>query len=67
MSGHEFSLAQRLAYLESDLDDARFDLPEPVRMRACVVLLEMHALAGDLAGDRIGEIYNQEDEPCHAA
>ncbi len=62
MNEEQFKLAQWLAEQASALDDNKAILPDPLRHQAVCCSRDMHALATEIAGDRVNEIYGQDEE-----
>ena len=61
MKTQQFEMAVRLADHATELDEAKGGFEPHLKHAAISVVREMHKLAEALAGERIGEIYAQDD------
>lgn len=57
-----FRLAKHLAFLASDLDENKDQVPGDLRERTIACMQEMHELAYVLAGARVAEIYGDPED-----
>lgn len=62
MSYEKFRMAQRLARVAVDLDESKKYIPLDLHATLMTCVESMHGMAQVLAGDRVGEIYDQEIE-----
>ena len=61
MKTDQFEMAVRLANHATELDESKGCFEPLLKHAAISVSREMHKLAEALAGDRVGEIYAQDD------
>lgn len=61
MNTEQFEAAVQLANAACALDDAKGGFAPHLKFVAITVAREMHKFAEALAGDRVGEIYAQDD------
>ena len=61
MCESNFIIAQRLAFLASDLDNSRGHLQEILNSQVTMCVMQMHEMARALADEQVGEIYYDDD------
>jgi len=61
MKTEQFEMARRLADHATELDEAKGCFEPHLKHTAISVSREMHKLAEALAGERVGDIYAQDD------
>lgn len=55
-----FTAASRISVAATKIDDLKAHLADPAKMREIIRQIEeLHTIAHELAGDRVGEIYDE--------